>query len=210
MKLPEYVKQYRKEHKLSVRALADRSNCSFQYISKLENGEISAPSIDKLQGLAKGMGMSVQKLLEETDDQNITLPAIDRRPPIVIPLYAPICCGNGGFDDDNITDTISLPYDMMNPNLEYFAQRASGDSMIGAGIHPGDLLIFQKTGHIENGKIGCFCIDDNLAMCKTYHISQDGEITLYPANDLYDPIHITDLEHFRCIGILAVVVSSRR
>lgn len=130
---------------------------------------------------------------------------------VTIPLYEALCCGNGGFVDDNIIDYISLPSDILEPSKEYFAQYAHGDSMTGAGIHDGDLLVFEKTGHIDSGKIGCFCIDDNEAMCKRYRLTSDQEIYLMPANDKYDPIHI-DIEnqHFRCIGILATVISDRR
>lgn len=130
---------------------------------------------------------------------------------VTIPLYEALCCGNGGFVDDNIIDYISLPSDILEPSKEYFAQYAHGDSMTGAGIHDGDLLVFEKTGHIDSGKIGCFCIDDNEAMCKRFRITSDHEIYLMPANDKYDPIHINiEDQHFRCIGILATVISDRR
>lgn len=129
---------------------------------------------------------------------------------VSIPLYDAICCGNGGFVDDNIIDYISLPSEILDPSKEYFSQYASGDSMIGAGIKDGDLLVFEKSGHIDSGKIGCFCIDDNEAMCKKYRITADNQIYLMPANDKYDPIPI-DIEnsHFRCVGILALVISNR-
>ena len=130
---------------------------------------------------------------------------------VTIPLYEAICCGDGGFVDDNIIDFISLPSDILEPSKEYFAQYAKGDSMTGAGIEDGDLLVFEKSGRIDSGKIGCFCVDDNEAMCKRFRVTSDHEIYLMPANDKYDPIHINiEDQHFRCIGILATVISDRR
>ena len=120
-----------------------------------------------------------------------------------IPLYGPLCCGNGAFVDDNVVDYVSLPIDRLNPRIEYFCQIAQGDSMIGAGIHDGDVLVFEKSSSIDSGQIGCFCIDDNDAVCKRYKVLSDSQILLMPANDKYDPIPVDVLSHsFRCLGIL--------
>lgn len=54
----------------------------------------------------------------------------------------------------------------MNPRAEYFAQYAKGESMKDAGINDGDLLIFERTDKVDDGVIGCFCDEDNVATCK--------------------------------------------
>ena len=63
MKLSDYVKQYRKEHNLSYRAMAEKCDCSFQYLQKLEQGIITKPSYDMLEKIAKGMNMTVPQLV---------------------------------------------------------------------------------------------------------------------------------------------------
>lgn len=68
MKLSEYEKQYREKHGLSLRAMAERCNCSFQYLSKMEKDEIRRPSMEMIVNLANGMGMSVHDLLNAVDD----------------------------------------------------------------------------------------------------------------------------------------------
>lgn len=45
MKLSELIKTYRHEHNLSLRAFAERTICSFQYISNIEKEEVKNPSI---------------------------------------------------------------------------------------------------------------------------------------------------------------------
>ena len=45
MKLSEYVKNYRENHRLSLRQMAEKCDCSFQYISKLEKDEVAAKLI---------------------------------------------------------------------------------------------------------------------------------------------------------------------
>lgn len=127
---------------------------------------------------------------------------------IKVPLYGDISCGNGAFVDDNILDYIAVPDDGLNPNLEYFAQIAKGDSMIEVGIEEGDIIIFQKSNTIEDGKIGAFCIDEGIATCKKIKKGKTF-IQLIPANTKYDPI-VIDLQdsNFRVIGILKKAIKS--
>jgi len=128
-----------------------------------------------------------------------------------IPVYNPISCGAGGFVEDDIIDYVMVPDEWLTKHKEYFGQRASGDSMTNANIQDGDILVFEKTGVVESGSIGCFCIDEDIATCKKFLINNDNEIYLMPANDNYTPIKIdVDNQHFRAIGKLVFVVSDRR
>ncbi|MFZ1236891.1 MAG: S24 family peptidase [Prevotella sp.] len=212
--MSKIVYEYRKAHKLSMEAMADIAGLSKGYIAIIEkennpiSGKPSTPSFDTLQKLAKAMGMSTDALVNMMDDDD-TVSLMPELTFVQIPLYENICCGNGGFVDDNVIGTIPLPTDMLNPHTDYFAQKASGDSMTGEGIKPGDILVFEKTGHCDSGQIGCFCIDDNNAMCKKYRVTENNQIMLMPANEKYDPI-IVDIEseHFRCIGVLVYSVHS--
>ena len=71
MKLSEFVKQYRREHSLSLRTMAEMCHCSYQYLSKLENNEIETPQLTMLVKLADGMNMTVHSLLDAVDDMTI-------------------------------------------------------------------------------------------------------------------------------------------
>lgn len=71
MKLSEYVKTYRKKHGLSLRQMAERCDCSFQYIQKLEKDEVAVPTAKMLAKLANGMGMTLHELLTVVDDMNM-------------------------------------------------------------------------------------------------------------------------------------------
>lgn len=219
--LAEYIKDFRKKNKLTQQQFADRCGLSNGFISQLENDyrpgkskERMVPNIRTMKALANGMNIDLNELLSSvktdinlsTEEQGSSFVNFAR-----IPLYSPICCGDGGFADDNILDYVSLPASWLSPSKEYFAQTAKGDSMEGAGIYDGDVLVFEKTSQIQQGKIGCFCVDDNEAMCKRYRIAGDGRVYLMPANDKYDPVPVdVTAEHFRCIGVLAIVISDRR
>lgn len=128
-----------------------------------------------------------------------------------VEVYQNVSCGTGTFVDDEIIDTISLPESMLNPRKKYFAQYAEGNSMLDAEIHDGDLLIFEKTQSMENGQIGCFCVDDGVATCKKFYKDDNtGVIMLQAANTKFQPIVITeDTESFGIIGKLALVIQKR-
>lgn len=203
MNLYSNIRRLRKARKMSQDDLAKRAGYTDRSsIAKIEKGLVDLNQ-SKIQIFADIFGVTPSELMDDIGDKCFSS--------VTIPLYEAICCGNGGFVEDNIIDFISLPSDILEPSKEYFAQYAKGDSMTGAGIEDGDLLVFEKSGRIDSGKIGCFCIDDNEAMCKRFRVTSDHEIYLMPANDKYDPIHINiEDQHFRCIGILATVISDRR
>lgn len=213
MKLSQIVKEFRRKNGWSMDYLAEKAGVSKAYISMIENdmnprtGKPIKPLFPTLQKLAKAMHMTTDELVGMLDDDTVVSFEPEHIEPektmAKIPLYGPLCCGNGAFVDDNVVDYVSLPVDRLNPRIEYFCQIAQGDSMIGAGIHDGDVLVFEKSSSIDSGQIGCFCIDDNDAVCKRYKVLSDSQILLMPANDKYDPIPVDVLSHsFRCLGIL--------
>ena len=130
---------------------------------------------------------------------------------IEIPVYQPVSCGIGSFVDDEVMDYVVVPTRWLNAKNQYFGQIAKGDSMKDEKIFEGDILIFEKTNVVENGKIGCFCIDENMAVCKKYMRDENSNIYLLSANENYSPIMVdVSNECFRVIGKLAFVVSDRR
>jgi len=175
-------------------------------VFRVEKGEYDIPQ-SKIQAFADALNVSVGTLLnDDIQLENTEIHSFD------VPIYAPISCGTGGFVDDQIIDHISLPDNMINPSKEYFGQYADGDSMIGEGIRNTDICIFEKTCSIDNGEIGCFCIDENTAVCKKFYCDKEHSIiTLQPANDKYEPIIVTvENQCFRCLGRLALVISNRQ
>lgn len=139
----------------------------------------------------------------EKDESNLSPIAPGRR---VFNILSFVSCGCGTFNDGEVVDTISLPEEMFNPNKEYFGMYAKGDSMIDAGIKPGDLLIFERCSQPSENRIGAFCINNETALCKRYK-SANGKVVLMSANDNYAPIVIdVQDECFRCVGLLSHVL----
>ncbi len=169
----------------------------------------SKPKFKNMKILADYFNVPISYLLGEENEKVIDKPE-KKEHQIQMPLFARLSCGTGSFVDDDVIEYISLPDTILNSNKEYFANYAKGDSMIGAGINDGDLLVFEKTNILDNGNIGAFCVDNEEAVCKRFRKSEQGLIMLLPANEKYDPI-IIDVNDtcFRIVGKLALVISKR-
>ena len=59
----EMLRECRRQSALSQRELAKRAGVDFSYISKLENGRLSAPAADTILRLTEAMGISEEELL---------------------------------------------------------------------------------------------------------------------------------------------------
>lgn len=206
MNIGSIIKKKRNELGYTLEELGNLVGVGKSTVRKWENGMIENMGRDKIALLSKALHISPLVLLDMEDDEDL-YQQLDMSY-IKVPLYAPISCGNGAFADDNILDYVAVPDDGLNPNKEYFAQIASGDSMIDVGIDDGDIIVFEKSNTIDNGKIGCFCIDENTATCKRFK-KGDTFIQLIPANRNYDPI-VIDLNNnnFRIIGILKKAIKN--
>ena len=202
METGKRVEMLRKKLGLSQDKLAEMVGYSERSsIAKIESGNVDLPA-SKIKALAKALNTTEVYLMALEDDGMYNKASIPYR---YIPLYGPICCGNGGFNDDNILEYIPVPSAGLADHKDYFCQYAVGDSMI-EKIEEGDLLVFEKCSIPEINGIGCFCIDENTSTCKKYVIS-GGIHMLMPLNSKYDPIVVDSLS-FRCIGILKKIIRS--
>lgn len=205
MKVKEIIKQRRKELNLALLDVAKACDVSEGTVSRWESGDIGDMKRSRIAALAKILKISPAVIVGVEEDEEIYQSA--GLGYIRIPLYGALCCGNGGFVDDNIIEFVPVPSKGLNkkPN-EYFAQIASGESMKDAGINTGDLLVFERSSNISVGIIGCFCINENEATCKIYK-EANGIIILQPMNTEFEPIIIDPMNNsFRILGKLKKVI----
>ena len=108
------------------------------------------------------------------------------RPPVVpearVPVLGNVAAGEPILAEELVEEYI--PFDASGEDC--FALRIRGESMIGAGILPGDLVIVRRQPTALNGEIVIALIGDE-ATVKTFK-KQNGEIWLLPANPDYQPI----------------------
>lgn len=104
---------------------------------------------------------------------------------VKLPLVGKISCGNGIIAFEEIEGYESTPKDWLNGG-EYFYLRAKGDSMTGARIYDGDLLLIRKQPEVEDGEIAAVIINDEAVLKRVY--KRNGTLILQSENQKYPPI----------------------
>lgn len=180
-------------------------------INKIEIDGRNIPQ-SKIKDIAEALHTTPAYIMGWEEESAKVEPMFNEEAFLRIPLYEGLSCGSGAYVDEAATDFITIPGSMLHANKEYFANYASGDSMINQNINNGDLMIFEKCNQINNGQIGSFIINDEQATCKIFkRDSKTGLIMLLPANNAYDPIPIEpDNQDFRVVGKLALVINNRQ
>ena len=118
-----------------------------------------------------------------------------------------VSCGDQQTTEDNY-DTISLDETYAPNPTDTFFVHASGNSMIGAGIHDGDMLIIDSSLSPKHGDIVLAAIG-NEYLVKRF-ITDNNTIILRPENSDYSDLVITDDHDFTVVGIVCHSVRSFR
>jgi len=85
-----------------------------------------------------------------------------------------------------------------------FFVRAEGDSMIGAGIQDGDILVVDRSLDVTDGAVVIAAVDNEFTV-KTFRRDADG-IRLEAANPRYAPIRLAGMEELRVFGVVTAFV----
>ena len=112
----------------------------------------------------------------------------NRREMVNIPVIGTVAAGEPILAEERIEDYFPFPAEAL-PNAETFMLNVKGESMIDAGILPGDRLIVEQRSTAENGEIVVALLNDS-ATVKRYYKEKD-HYRLQPENASMDPI-ITD------------------
>lgn len=122
-----------------------------------------------------------------------------------IPLYSnQVAAGLLSPADDNVEDQVNLQQYLVKRPEKTFLVRASGDSMINAGINSGALLIVDSSKQAENGKIVIAVINGELTV-KRLSV-KSGKVHLMPENPRYSPIEVTQEMNFSLCGVVTHVI----
>lgn len=86
-----------------------------------------------------------------------------------------------------------------------FYVRASGESMIGAGIHDGDILVVDKSIQPRDGQIVIACLDGDFTV-KYLRVFPNGAQSLEPANPRFSTIAVTNGMNCEIFGVVTAVI----
>jgi len=98
-----------------------------------------------------------------------------------------VSCGIPLLEEENIESYVNLPTELFG-NGSFFVLRANGDSMTGAGIEDGDLVIVREAEDAEDGSVVVALLEDGSVTLKRLFRDQGhGEVRLHPENpDMQD------------------------
>jgi repressor LexA len=116
-------------------------------------------------------------------DATVPVPPQDT---VLVPLIGQIRAGPPILAEENFEDVIALPSWLVPRTGEPYLLRVVGDSMIGAAIADGDLVLVREQQTADNGDIVAAMLDGE-ATVKTLSVAS-GHVWLLPHNQAYAPI----------------------
>ena len=106
--------------------------------------------------------------------------------------------------DDYIEGKLDLNRHLIKHPAATFFVRVTGDSMTGAGIHSGDLLVVDRSLEAIDGNVIVAALDGDLTV-KRFR-KRNGTLSLLPENRNYQPIEITQQQTFEIWGVVTSVI----
>ena len=121
------------------------------------------------------------------------------------PLFlAPVPAGFPSPADDYQEGELDLNKHLIKHPSATFFVKVAGDSMLGAGIHPGDILIVDRSLEPADRKIVIAIINGELTVKRFRRVGK--KLMLMPENDDYEPITVAEGMEFEVWGVVTTVV----
>ena len=106
--------------------------------------------------------------------------------------------------DDFKEIRISLDKELVKNKEATFYARVCGDSMSGAGIDDGDLLVIDKSLSPESGKIAVCYVDGDFTVKRI--VKENGKFYLKAENKKYKPIELRQENKLIIWGVVEYVI----
>ena len=106
--------------------------------------------------------------------------------------------------DDFKEIRISLDKELVKNRDATFYARVSGESMVGAGLDDGDLLVIDKSKNPENGKIAICFVDGEFTVKRIK--KEKNKLYLMAENKKYKPIELKEENELIIWGVVEYVI----
>lgn len=160
----------------SVRQIAKEVGCSYSTVSRYIKEMVERGIIARSSG--------------EYETEVISKMNIDTVPVAVV---GSVSCGPLTFAEENIEEYIKLPTSLLGQG-KFFILHASGQSMIGAGIEDGDLVVVRQQPIAEPGQIVVALVEDEVTLKRFYPDPENGCVRLHPENKRLKDIIVDDCQ----------------
>jgi DNA polymerase V len=106
--------------------------------------------------------------------------------------------------DDHLEDSLDLNTHLIQHKESTFFVKAQGESMLGAGIHQGDILVVDKSLTPKSGKIVIAVVDGEFTVKRLHKYK--GIITLKAENPEFEDIKIEGTTELIIWGVVTSVI----
>ena len=206
----ERIKACREEKGMKRPELAGLIDVDPNTLYRYENGSIGIKD-DMKRKIARALGVSVAYLMNE-DGGARNSSSLDPEPTVPLQLYLPVldqeACAGKGFSWDSVETNVKewMPWPVLEtggatgPHKPYFV-RVEGESMIGANIDDGCLILVNPNIEVRSGDIAYVRWNDRCSV-KGIIFYKDGRIELRPANNNFISTWIAkeDIEYLEVLG----------
>lgn len=175
-KIKKYAEQYFSDHKNSpstteiANAVGIARGTAYKYLVAMDK-----------QGIIEYNGKEINTHFMEhfNDEQSKTA------------LIGSIPCGSPQYEEENIEAYFNLPTAIFGSG-ELYVLRASGDSMIEAGIDDGDLVVIKKQQTANEGQIVVALVEGQSTLKRYFRDDKSKKIILHPENKEMDDILVDE------------------
>ena len=119
-------------------------------------------------------------------------------------IIGSVHCGEPQFEEENIEAYINLPSQIFGKD-DCYILRASGDSMVDAGIDDGDLVVVRKQWFAKDGEIVVALVDGESTL-KIYHKADNAGVPYLQAANRKEPYLYPDIYAHNSLYIQGVAV----
>ena len=122
-----------------------------------------------------------------------------------LPLYlSPVQAGFPSPAEEHMERPLDLHEHLVRHKSATFFLRASGQSMVNAGIFDGDLLVVDRAIAAAHNKVVIAALDGELTVKRL--VRRNGRVLLVPENPDYPEIDITEHEYVHIWGVVTYVI----
>lgn len=133
--------------------------------------------------------------------------------PLELPLYlSRVPAGFASPADDHVDRKLDLnEYCVSNPAATHLAE-VEGDSMVEAGIHPGDVVVVDRSVEPKDGDVVVAALNGELTVKQLRVRGRNGNrrVWLVAANELYPPIEVMEGHELVIWGVVTHVIHKFR
>jgi DNA polymerase V len=115
-----------------------------------------------------------------------------------------VAAGKPSYVTEYFPDTIDLNRELVPNPKASFCVRVSGQSMVGANIDDGDLLIVDKEREARSGQIILAVINGEYTVKRL--LIKANQVYLQPENEEFTPLLITPFMDFRVWGVVTGLI----